>query len=158
MCWPNPDEEPAVKTVILSEDTVAQREALCWAREREAKVGAGVWMWWTDGSRSDDGRIGPATVCKHGDCWHAFRSHLGTRQMEVYNAELWAIRLALRESVRERDTPQVHGVTKIAVFSGSQVAVRQTEHLEPGPGQSLTRWIHWSTGTLREAGIETEIH
>ena len=49
MHWPNPDKEPAVKTVILSEDTAAKREVIRWARESEAKVGAGVWMWWTDG-------------------------------------------------------------------------------------------------------------
>jgi hypothetical protein len=34
MRWPNPDEEPAVKTVILSDDTAAKREARHWARER----------------------------------------------------------------------------------------------------------------------------
>jgi len=65
--WANLDEEPAVKMVILSEDMVAKREAIHWAREREAKVGAGVWMWWTDGSQSDDGRVGAAAVCTHGD-------------------------------------------------------------------------------------------
>jgi hypothetical protein len=91
MRWPNPDKEPAVKTVIQSKDTAAKREAIHWAREREAKVGAGVWMWWTDGSRSDDGRVGAAAVCKHGDRWKAFHSHLGTGRMEVYDAELWAI-------------------------------------------------------------------
>jgi hypothetical protein len=57
MLWPYPDEEPAVKTVILTEDTVTKREAICWAREREAKVGAGFWMSWTEGSRSDYGRV-----------------------------------------------------------------------------------------------------
>jgi hypothetical protein len=50
MRWPNPDEEPPVKTVILIEDTAAKKEAIRWAREREAKVGAVIWMWWTDGS------------------------------------------------------------------------------------------------------------
>jgi hypothetical protein len=50
MCWPNPDEEPAVMTVILSKDTAPKREAIRWVGERDAKVGAGVWMWWTDGS------------------------------------------------------------------------------------------------------------
>jgi hypothetical protein len=44
MPWPNPDKDPAVKTVILSEDTAAKREAIRWTTEREAKVGAGVWM------------------------------------------------------------------------------------------------------------------
>ena len=97
-------------------------------------------------------------MCKHGDRWKAFRSHLGTGRMEVYDAELWAIGLALRESVRKRDRLQTHGVTKVAVFSNSQAAIRRTEHLEPGPAQPLARWINWSARTLREAGIETEIH
>jgi len=65
-------------------------------------------MWWTDGSQSDDGRVGAAAVCKHGDSWKAFHSHRGTGLMEVYNAELWAIRLALRESVKKRETLQTH--------------------------------------------------
>jgi hypothetical protein len=50
MRWHRPDEEPAVETVILSDDTAAKREAKRWAREREAKVGVGIWMWWTDRS------------------------------------------------------------------------------------------------------------
>jgi hypothetical protein len=80
------------------------REAIRWAREREAKVAAGVRMWWMDGSRSDDGRVEAAAVCKDGDRWKAFRSHLGTGRMEVYDAELWAIGLAFLESERRRDT------------------------------------------------------
>jgi len=40
----------------------------------------------------------------------------------------------------------------------SQVAIRRTEHLEPGPGQNHSRWIHQNARTLRDAGIETEIH
>jgi ribonuclease HI len=115
-------------------------------------------MWWTDGSRSDDGRVGAAAVCKHRDGWRAFGSHLGTGRMVVYDAELWAIGRALRESVKKRDTLQTHGVTKVAVFSDSQAAIRRTEHLEPEPGQPLARCINQSTRTLREAGIETEIH
>jgi len=50
MRWPNHDDKPAAKAVILSEGTAAKREAIHWGREREAKVSAGVWMWWTDGS------------------------------------------------------------------------------------------------------------
>jgi hypothetical protein len=67
MRWPSPDKEPAVRTVILSDDVAAKREAIRWAREKEAKVGAGVWMWWTDGSRTDDGIVGAAAMCKHRD-------------------------------------------------------------------------------------------
>jgi hypothetical protein len=77
MRWPRTDEEPAVKRVILSDDAAAKREARRWAGEREAKVGVAVWMWWTDGSQSDDGRVGAAAVCKHRDGWRAFHSHLG---------------------------------------------------------------------------------
>jgi ribonuclease HI len=114
-------------------------------------------MWWTDGSRSDDGRVGAAAVCKHGDGWKAFGSHLGTGRVEVYDAELWAIGLALRESVKKRDMLQAHGVKRVAIFSDSQQAIRRTEHLEPGPGQPLARWINQSARTLRKDGIETEI-
>jgi len=77
--------------------------------------------------------------------------------MEVYDTELWAIGLALRESVRNRDRLQTHGVMKVAVSSDSQAAIRRTEHLEPGPGQPLARWINRSARTLREVGIETVI-
>jgi hypothetical protein len=75
---PNPDEEADVKMVIVSEDTAAKREAIHWARETEGKVGAGVWMWWMDRSRSDDGRVGDSAGCKHGHRWIAFRSDVGT--------------------------------------------------------------------------------
>ena len=63
MCWPDPEEEPAVKTVILSDDVAVKREGTRWAREKEVKVGAGVWMWWTDGLQTDYGRVGAAAVC-----------------------------------------------------------------------------------------------
>jgi hypothetical protein len=55
MSWPPTGEESVVRTVILDDAPAAKRAAQRWAREEEAKVGAGVWMWWTDGSRSDDG-------------------------------------------------------------------------------------------------------
>jgi hypothetical protein len=64
MRWPNHDEQPAVKTITMREDTVAQRAAIRWTRERGATVGARVGMWWTDGSRSDDARLGATAECK----------------------------------------------------------------------------------------------
>jgi len=158
MRWPNPQEEPAVQMDILTEDTAAKKEAIRWAREREAKVVAGVRRWWADGSRSNYGRAGAAAVCKHGDRWKAFRSHLGTGRMEVYDAEQWAIGLALRESVRKRDTMQTHGVTKVAIFSDSPAAIQRMEYLELGPEEPLARWINRSARTLSEAGIERRIH
>jgi hypothetical protein len=65
MNWPTPGEESVVRTTILDDTTAAKRAVQGWAREKEAKVGAGVWKWWTDGSRSDDGQVGAAAVCKH---------------------------------------------------------------------------------------------
>ena len=85
-------------------------------------------------------------------------THLGTGRMEVYDAELWAIGLAHRESLKKRDILQANGVSKVAVFSDSQAAIRRTEHLEPGPGQPLARLINRNATALREVGIETEIH
>jgi hypothetical protein len=108
MSWPAPGEEPVVKTIILDDKSTAKRAAQRWAREKEAKVGAGVWMWWTDGSRSDDGRVGPAAMCKHGNEWRTCHSYLGTGRMAVCDAELWAIGLALRETVKRRERLQQH--------------------------------------------------
>ena len=124
MRWPNSDEEPSVKIVIMSDDTADKGEAIRCARVREAKVGARVWMWCMDRFRSNDGRVGAAAVCNHKGGWKAFHSHLGTRQVEICDAELWAIGLALWESVGKRDTLQTHRVTKVAVFSNSQAAIR----------------------------------
>ena len=51
MSWPPTGEESVVTTVILDDASAAKRAAQRWAREKEAKVGAGVSMWWTDGWR-----------------------------------------------------------------------------------------------------------
>ena len=71
-------EEPVVITIILDGQSTAKRASKRWAREKEAKVNAGVWMWWTDGSPSDIVRVGAAVVCKHGDEWRTRHSYLGT--------------------------------------------------------------------------------
>ena len=110
MSWPAPGEESVVRTVILDDATAAKRAVKRWAREKEAKVGAGVWMWWTDGSHSDDGRVGAAAVCKHSDEWRSRCTYLGTGRMEVFDAKLWAIGLALEVTMEKRDTLRRHGV------------------------------------------------
>jgi len=157
MNWPAPGEESVVRTVILDDATAAKRAAQRWAREKEAKVGAGIWMWWTDGSRSDDGRVGAAAVCKHRDECRSRRSYLGTGRMEVFDAELWAIGLALDVAIEKRETLQKHGVETVAVFSDSQAAIRRTAHLEPGPGQRLARRINRRARSLLAHRIATEI-
>jgi len=64
----------------------------------------------------------------------------------------------LSEVFKKRDALHANGVTQVAVFSDSQAAIRWTENLDPGPGQPLVRWINRNARTLRESGIETEIH
>jgi hypothetical protein len=115
-------------------------------------------MWWTDGSRSDDGRVGPAVVCKQGNEWRSRRSFLGTGHMEVFDAKLWAIGLALDEAIEKRETLQMHGVKTVAVFCDSQAAIRQAAHLEPGSRQRLARRINRRAWNLLAHGISTEIN
>jgi len=81
-------------------------------------------MWWTDGSRSDDGRVGAAAVCKHRDEWRSRRSYLGTGRMEGFEAELWAIGLAHDVAIGKRETLQKRGGETVAVFSDSQAIIR----------------------------------
>jgi len=74
-------------------------------------------------------------VCKHGNQCRSLRSFLGTGRMEVFDAELWAIVLALDVAIEKSEKLPEHGVKTLAVFSNSQAAIRRAAHLEPGPGQ-----------------------
>ena len=89
-----------VKIIILEHKSIAKSAAQHWAREKEAKVRAGVRMLWTDGSHSDNGQVGAEPVCKHSKVWKTCRSYLGTGRMEVVDDELLAIGLALGETVK----------------------------------------------------------
>jgi hypothetical protein len=44
--------------------------------------------------------------------------------MEVYDAELWAVGLALDLAIEKQETSQMHGVQTVAVFRDSQAAIR----------------------------------
>ena len=142
---------------MLDDNTAANRAVQHWAREKETNVGAGVRMWWTDGLRSDDGRVGAAAVCNHGNEWSSSRSVLGTRRMEVFNAEWWAVGLALDVTIEQRDTLQRHGVKTVAIFNDSQTAIQRVAHHEPGPGRGLARRINRRAQPHRARGIATEI-
>jgi hypothetical protein len=108
MSWPAPGQEPVVKTIILDDQRTPKSAAQCWMSEKEAKVRAGVCMRWKDGSRSDDGQVGAAPECKHGNKWRTCRSYLGTGRMEVFDAELGAIGLALGVTVNRSERLQEH--------------------------------------------------
>jgi ribonuclease HI len=115
-------------------------------------------MWWTHGSRSDDGPVGGAAVCKLRDEWRSHRSYLGTGRMEVLDAELCAIGLALEETIEKRQILQRNGVKMLAVFSDSPAAIRRAAHLEPGPAQCLARRINRKVKALLTHAIKTELH
>jgi ribonuclease HI len=115
-------------------------------------------MWWTDGSRSDDGSVGATAVCKHRDEWRSCRSYLGTGRMEVFDAELWNIGLALEETIKKRETLLRQRVQTVEVFSYSQAAIRRAAHLEPGPVHRLSRRINRRAQALLAYGIKPEIH
>jgi hypothetical protein len=78
MSWLTPGQDSVFRTVILDDASAAKRAAQYWATEHEAKLGAGFWMWWTDASHSDDGRVGSAEVCMHRDEWRTRHSYPGT--------------------------------------------------------------------------------
>jgi len=115
-------------------------------------------MWWTDGSRSVDGLVRAAAVCKHGNEWRPPRSFLGTGHMKVFHDELWAIGLGLDVAIQKSETLQQHGVKSVAVFSDAQATIRQAAHRQLGPGPRLARKINRRARSLHAHGIGTEIH
>jgi len=78
--------------------------------------------------------------------------------MEVFDAELWAVGLALDVGIWKREKLQEHGVNMVAVFSDSQAAIRLAAHLEPGPGERLAWRINRRARNLLTHGIATKIH
>jgi ribonuclease HI len=158
MRWPDPGEKPGVKATILEDDTEAKRAAELGAKDKEGKLGSGTWTKWTDGSRTDDERVGATEVCLKGDGWKVFRSFLGVGRMEVFDTELWAIRVAFRKAVAKAEALWAHGATTGAVFSDSQAAIGRTVHLDPGPGQQLARAVNEHARALHAQGIDVVIH
>jgi len=77
--------------------------------------------------------------------------------MEVVDAKLWAIGLALDVAIEKRETWPVHGVKMVAVFSDSQAAIPRAAHLEPGPQQRLATRINRRGRSLLAHGIATDI-
>jgi ribonuclease HI len=97
-------------------------------------------------------------VCLDGDGWTVFRSYLVTGQMEVFDAELWGIPVALQRSVTGVEALRTHGVTILGIFRDLQAAIRWTAHLDPGPGQQRTRTMNKHARAIRAHGIEVVIH
>jgi hypothetical protein len=54
MNWLTPGEESVVSTTMLDDTTTAKRSMKCLEREKEAKIVAGVGMWWVTGLHPDN--------------------------------------------------------------------------------------------------------
>jgi ribonuclease HI len=78
--------------------------------------------------------------------------------MEVFDAELCAIGLALEDTIEKREILQGNVVKMVAVLSDSQAGIRRAAHLEPGPGQQIAGQINRKAQALLAHGIKTEIH
>jgi ribonuclease HI len=78
--------------------------------------------------------------------------------MEVFAAKLWAIGLALEDTIEKREILQRHEVKMVAVFSHSPATIRRVADLELGPGQRLARWIMSKEQSLHAHGIKMGVH
>jgi len=151
-------EESAVRTSILDDDTAAKGATQHLAREKDANIRVGIWMWWTDGLGSDDGRVGARAVFKHGHQWRFHQSGLGTGCMKVFDAKLLWISLALYQTIKNRNTLRKLGVRMVAGFHNLQTAIRLTSHLELGSRQPVAWQVRRRAPTLRTNAIITETH
>jgi hypothetical protein len=134
MSWPAPGHDPVVRTIILDDTTAAKIAAQRWASEKDAKIGAGVWMWWADRTRSDDGPVGAAALCKHRNGRRSHHSALVTGRRKVIDTGLWAIGLALVVAIGKIETLHKYGMKTVAILIDSKATIRRVTHLEPGPG------------------------
>jgi hypothetical protein len=77
--------------------------------------------------------------------------------MEIFDAALWVIWIALKETVKRGETLHSQGVQNAMISSDSQAAIRRAAHLEIGPEQQLAQWINSEARALPDNGIEIEI-
>jgi hypothetical protein len=63
--WLALGEQSVARTSILEDTTSVTSAVQGQASDKEGKIREGVWMSWTDGSCSDDGKIGAAAVSKY---------------------------------------------------------------------------------------------
>jgi len=119
MLWQAPGEQSVVRTTILDVTSAPKRTEQPWPRENDAKIGTGDWIWWTDGSHSEDGRVVATAQWELGNQCRSPDSVWGTVRMEVIDTELWAIGLAVHLTVPTSGSFQRLTVRMVAVLSDS---------------------------------------
>jgi len=116
-----PMEKRRLKGEVIIQD---EKQAL-----KEAKLEREGLVFWTDGSRKEDGWVGCAVVWGEEGRWRKRRVHLG-RQKEAFDAEMYAMSEAVKiadEMAEEKEVTRVMGLTD------SQATLKRIQSDEPGP-------------------------
>lgn len=119
---------------------------------KEAMVREEGLIFWTDGSRLENGKVGSAVVWKEGEQWKEERSYLGKKK-EVFDAEVYAIMRAMRKATEIDNNERVD---KITIFSNSTTAIRRVQDTEPGPGQAMAITCVNLNTRLAGMGVQVE--
>jgi ribonuclease HI len=142
--------------VIIEDIECAKATAESWTTPDK-----GIAMF-TDGSKSEDGWTGCAAVWKllGSREWQGRKIFMG-RNKEVFDAELYAIWIALRAARDNQDAWAAHltrlgGPQVITIFTDAQAALKRIRDDEAGPGQWLARRIIRVERQLRQKGWLTE--
>ena len=77
--------------------------------------------------------------------------------MEVFDVELWAMWIALKETAKGGERLHTQGVQMIVIICDALAAVQWAAHLEIGLGQPVAQWINNEARALGARGIQTEI-
>lgn len=107
-------------------------------------------VFWTDGSRSDKGKIGAAVVWfdKKLDKWPEKRRFLEENK-DPYNAELWAIADALVLGIRKIGNADC---TTVTIFTDSQAAITKiSDQRTRVGGDAIRNLIHQNALTIKNA-------
>jgi ribonuclease HI len=109
---------------------------------------------WTDGSKSEDGRVGAAAVHRGRDSWKARKFGLGNNK-EVFDAELYGIaetlKIAQGLALQQRENCKT-----VRIFSDSQAALKRLQ--QTGLlSQWLTTRIREQAERLRAQGLKVGV-
>jgi len=134
-----PTERRCLKAKVIIQD---EEQAL-----KEAKLERGGLVFWTDGSRKENERVGCAVVSEMEGRWKKRRVHLG-RQKEAFDDDIYAMSEAMKiadEMAKKKE------VTRVTVVMDSQATLGRIRSDEPGPVQVLVlQTMNWADALARK--------